>query len=84
MNEHQIEAIAEFHRHELMLDAPPEELRWFAYVKRVQELLGHDLDGSDDTDGYSLDTALDFFTDGISADEAAVEFKTMKEALLQA
>ncbi len=84
MNQHQMEAMTEFHRHELMLDTPPEELRWLAFVKQVQKLLGHDLDGSDNTDGYSLDTAYDFFSDGLSADEAAVEFKTMKEALLQA
>ena len=81
MQQHEIEAMAEFHRHELMLDTPPEEVRWLAFCNQVEVLLGHHLDGSDDTDGYSLDTALAFFTDGLSADEAAVEFKAMKEAL---
>lgn len=33
------------------------EANWLAWVKKVEKLLGHDLDGDEEADGYSLDYA---------------------------
>jgi hypothetical protein len=41
------------------------------WAERVEKLLGHDLDGNQDTDGYSLDYALDQFNSGMSAERYA-------------
>ncbi len=51
----------------------PRERTWLKWVKRVEKILGHDLDGDQDRDGYSLDYAHDAFADGLSAEEYAAE-----------
>lgn len=35
----------------------PSEQAWLAWCKAVERLLGHDLDGDDESEGYSLDEA---------------------------
>lgn len=56
----------------------PRERAWLQWVKKVEGLLGHSLDGDQDTDGYSLDYAHDAFSDGASAEEYADEVKAEK------
>jgi hypothetical protein len=56
--------IIEFHRYETEA-LKPSRFEWWA--ARVEKILGHDLDGDQESDGYSLDVALDFFNAGISA-----------------
>ena len=43
--------------------------RWCAYV---EHLLGHDLDGDQNRDGYSVDYARDAYVSGVSAKNYAV------------
>jgi hypothetical protein len=38
--------------------------RWSRWVDAVEKLLGHDLDGDQDTDGYSLDCAYEAWNRG--------------------
>lgn len=59
----------------------PTEKRWLAWVKKVEKLLGHNLDGNQNTDGYSLDFAHDAFMDGATADEYVAEVRIHKAAL---
>lgn len=35
----------------------PSEKAWLAWAAEVEEIVGHDLDGDEDTDGYSIDGA---------------------------
>lgn len=35
------------------------ERAWLRWVKQVERLLGHSIDGNQDTDGYSLDFAYE-------------------------
>lgn len=59
----------------------PTEKRWFAWGKKVEKLLGHDLDGNQATDGYSLDYAHDAFADGMSEAAYVAEVLAAKAAL---
>jgi len=78
MNEHQIEAAIDFHRHET--GTPAWERRWLQWVKGVEKGLGHDLDGDQGADGYSLDLAHDFYSEGLRISEAVEEFAALKAA----
>ena len=49
------------------------ERAWLRWVKNVEKLLGHSLDGDQDTDGYSLDIAHDEFMNGLTPKEYAAE-----------
>lgn len=42
---------------------------WDLWIVEAERLAGHDLDGDDDVDGYSLDAAHDAFEDGESPAE---------------
>lgn len=42
----------------------PEEQTWFAWIATAQTIAGHDLDGDEREDGYSLDVAYQAFRDG--------------------
>lgn len=53
----------------------PLEKAWLAWVKKVESLLGHSLDGDQEKDGYSLDYAHDAFSDGVSAKEHVEEIR---------
>lgn len=49
--------------------------RWEAWLRKVEELTGLDsLDGDEEEDGYSLDTAYDLFAADFTPEEAAAEF----------
>jgi hypothetical protein len=37
-----------------------------SWVEKVEKVVGHDLDGDKDEDGYSLDDAFDCYEKGIS------------------
>lgn len=56
------EAALEFHLHEMDVDCS----RFEKWARRVEKILGHDLDGCQWDNGYSLDSASDAFDDGIS------------------
>lgn len=53
----------------------PSENRWLRWVKRVESLLGHDLDGDQDSDGYSLDFAHASFEAGVTAENYVEELR---------
>lgn len=59
----------------------PREREWERWVKRVEKLLGHDLDGNQQRDGYSLDYAHDAFEVGVTAADYADEVRADKAAL---
>lgn len=42
------------------------EKRWLAWIKRAETLAGHNLDGDQDSDGYSLDQAFALFRAGLT------------------
>lgn len=54
-----------FEFHEIEREALKESAfeKWAA---RVEKILGHDLDGNQETDGYSLDFSLDAFNEGMT------------------
>lgn len=41
------------------------------WAAKVEKIIGHDLDGDQQTDGYSLDFALDRFDAGMSPEQYA-------------
>jgi hypothetical protein len=59
----------EFHRYEM--DAATYVSPYEKWVARVEKILGHDLDGDQKRDGYSLDFALIEFEKGVSAKDYA-------------
>lgn len=50
------------------LDADRDWLRWAA---KVEQLLGHDLDGDERIDGFSIDFALEEFANGMTPEAYA-------------
>lgn len=44
-----------------------EEQRWFTWIAEARRLAGHDLDGDEREDGYSIDVAHQAFRDGKTA-----------------
>lgn len=44
---------------------------WETWAVALEQRLGHDLDGDQDTDGYSLDFSFEMFTAGLSPSQAA-------------
>ncbi len=76
MNAEQIALAQALHDNEMGRgpDANAERL-WLRWVDVVEAHLDIDtLDGSDDEEGYSLDTAHDWFEDGVSPQTAAARF----------
>jgi hypothetical protein len=53
----------------------PGEREWLRWVAKAEKLAGHDLDGNQDRDGYSLDYAYDAFCDGLTAADYLAEIK---------
>lgn len=43
------------------------ERAWLAWAAKAEKLLGHDLDGNEDRDGYSMDGAYGSFEAGVTA-----------------
>ena len=58
----------EFHRYEIdALRKSP----WEIWAEQVERILGHDLDGDQERDGYSLDFALEEFNKGVTSAQYA-------------
>jgi hypothetical protein len=58
----------EFHRYEMdALKKSP----WEIWAEQVEKILGHDLDGDQEANGYSLDFALEQFYRGATPAEYA-------------
>lgn len=51
------------------------ERAWHRWVGRVERLLGHDLDGNQERNGYSLDYAHDQFERGDTPEAYAAQVK---------
>lgn len=51
----------------------PGEIAWDLFVARVEKLIGSDLDGDQERDGYSIDYAFAAFEAGETADSYALE-----------
>jgi len=47
---------------------------WMRFCRRVESMLGHDLDGDGSENGYSLDEAHDFFRKSDGPEKAAREY----------
>ena len=52
------------------------ERRWLAWVDKVEDMIGHSLDGDQHKDGYSLDYAHEAFLEGASAVEYALTIRS--------
>lgn len=59
----------------------PHELAYEAWLVAAEKKLGHDLDGNQFRDGYSLDYAYDFFADGLTVDEYVADVWANKVVL---
>jgi hypothetical protein len=73
----------EFHRYEMdALKKSP----WELWAERVERILGHNLDGDQEQDGYSLDFALVEFERGLTPAQyaATVLRPKLKPARIQA
>lgn len=51
------------------------ERAWMRWVHKVERLLGHDLDGNQDQDGYSLDYACDMFENKLTPEQYVAELQ---------
>lgn len=63
----------EFHRYEI--DAATKSSPFEKWAIKVEAILGHDLDGDQDTDGYSIDFAFDAFNNGLTPKAYAASVK---------
>lgn len=77
---------AEYDRREHMAemgDDTPAEVAYFAWLHHLEEALEiSDIDGDEKRDGYSLDSASDFYDEGMSVKEAAYMFRVSIAALV--
>ena len=67
-----LESLEIMHRNEMDCDKPT---AWEAWVKSVESMIGHSLDGDQTIDGYSLDYAYETFRCGTTAREYAAHIK---------
>lgn len=51
------------------------DIVWLRWCTRAEDMLGHDLDGDQARDGYSIDGALAAFRDGASVVEYVLDVK---------
>lgn len=58
----------------------PGDRAWYAFVKKAEKLLGHDLDGHQERDGYSMDRAHDWFADGETVEDFVKDVQIEKAA----
>lgn len=42
------------------------EIRWLAWIDEAEALFGHSLDGDQEDDGFSLDSAYDAYREGLT------------------
>ncbi len=59
----------------------PSDRRWYAFCRKVEALIGVDLDGDEDEDGYSIDGAYAAWEVGVSPAEYAAEVRAARVAL---
>ena len=72
----------EFIAHESGTDAEGrEEARWLKWVADVEKIIGADLDGNGDTDGYCLDFALHAWMSNETPEGHAAEIARNRAAL---
>lgn len=57
------------------------ERAWLRWIRKVEKLLGFDLDGNQDRDGYSLDFAYDFFLHGDTPEQYADEVNATRAVM---
>lgn len=57
------------------------EQLWLIYAKKIENALGHSLDGDEWADGYSLDGAYDHFLRGTKASEYLAEIRENKKRI---
>lgn len=58
----------------------PAERAWLAWCRKVESILGHDLDGDQARDGYSLDFAHDEFCNGLTPAQYVSEIRARQAA----
>ena len=61
-----------------MADTRTTGIHWEKWAEKVEELLGHDLDGDQEEDGYSIDYAYDFYMKHQSVQAAFLFFQEAK------
>lgn len=54
--------------------------RWDRWISAAEKRVGHDLDGDQDSDGYSLDGAFEAFRGGITPSGYAILVRQAKRA----
>lgn len=52
--------------------------KWDRWIAKAQKLAGHDLDGDQETDGYSLDNAVDCFRAGMTVEQYVATLPTQQ------
>lgn len=57
----------------------PEEVAFAHWLGNLEHEIGHDMDGDQDVDGYSIDLANTFFIDELTVEEAVAEFTILKK-----
>jgi hypothetical protein len=66
------QTLAEINQHletyEMEVYVPKSEAAWSKWYDACEKMLGHNLDGDQLEDGYSVDYAYDVFLNGISAE----------------
>ena len=55
--------------------APSSEAEWLRWIAKAERIAGHDMDGDQDVDGYSLDFAFEAFRAGLSAADHVASFQ---------
>lgn len=86
MSEHNLEAWLEFHAHEMDVGIDP---AWASFIHRVKKALGlpdrnglaDGLDGDESEDGYSLDSAHDFFAGNLTVEDYVLEVRANQAAI---
>jgi hypothetical protein len=57
------------------------ERDWFRWLRKVEQKLGHSIDGNQATDGYSLDYANDYWVNCDSPDVYVADVRVAKAEL---
>ena len=58
-----------------------EDTKWDQWIDRLEKRVGHDLDGDQDEDGYSLDDCVEMFEAGKTVSEAFQSIAWRKRGL---
>lgn len=63
---------------EIWLWEDTSESHWERWASRVERLIGHDLDGHQARDGYSMDETYDMYIAGLTPVEAYARIESSK------